>query len=155
MKKPTASVCFVVLMVCAVALEAGAQKATAPNGYYPPGFFGTIFTGHIQSVNADTQELSLVYTKGKKTERFVGRLESPCSWKEKNGPLHTVGASEMQGMVVTAFYISRSSKSGGQTTHENVIFAISLAERDGKPIPNENRVTVFCSHDTQLVFKVF
>jgi hypothetical protein len=142
-------------MVCAVALETGAQKATAPDGYYPYAFFGTIFTGRVESGNAGTQELTLVYTKGNKTERFVGRLESPCGWKEKNGPLHTFDASEMQGAVLTAFYISRSSKSGGQSTHENVIFAISFAERDGKPIPDEKRVNIFCSHDMRLVFKAF
>jgi len=155
MKKPTASVCFVVLMVCAVASGAGAQKAKAPNGYYPQGFFGSIFTGRVESVNADTQELTLVYRKGKKTEQFVGRLESLCSLKGKNGTLQTFGVSEMQGMVLTAFYDSHSRKSGGQKVDENAIFAISFAERDGKPILDENRVIIFCSHETHLVFKVF
>jgi hypothetical protein len=155
-RKPAARAFAYILIVCAVALKADAQKGTAPNGYYPDGFFGTVFTGRVESGNADTQQLTLAYAKGNKTERFVGRLESPCSWKEKNGSLHTFGASEIpQGALLTAFYIGRSSKSGGQKTQENVIFAISFAERDGKPIPDEKRINIFCSHDMRLAFKAF
>jgi hypothetical protein len=51
-----------------------AQRGKAPNGYYPSDFNGVMFTGRLESADADTQELTLAYTKGSKTERFVGRL---------------------------------------------------------------------------------
>src|SRR5215831_1077306 len=111
------------------------QHGTAPNGYYPEGYMGSTFTGSLESANLDSQEITLVYTKGNKSERFVGRLESACSWKDKGGAPHSLTATDIpKGSVLTAFYDTHTTKSGGEKIKENVIFSLSYAEVNGKRI---------------------
>jgi hypothetical protein len=119
-------------------LSLSAQHGTAPNGYYPQNFSGSIFTGSLESATADTQEITLAYSKGNKSERFVGRLESACGWKGKDGAAHSFKADEIpKGTVLTALYINTTKKTGGQKINENSIFAISYVEFDGKRIPRQ------------------
>ncbi len=143
------------LTACAFSLPLVAQKGTAPNGYYPNSYYGATFTGTLQSENGDPQEITLVYTKGSKSDRFVGRLASTCSWKSK-GAVHLFSASEApRGTVLTAFYQTVTTKSGGQKSKENLIIAVSYAEVEGKRIPDEMRAIISCSGDQVLHFRVF
>ena len=147
---------LIILAVYPLVLESEAQKSTAPNGYYPKTFHGTVFTGRLEATRADVQELTLIYVKGNKTEQFVGRLESPCVWNDRNGTTHIVGVPDLpNGAVLTAFYIPLTSKSGGIKTTENSIFALSYAEVNGNRIPDDKRVVIFCSKQRMLDFKVF
>jgi len=146
----------VVLIVFIFSPLLKAQKGTAPNGYYPGEYQGAIFTGSLEAVTAENQEMTLVYTKGSKTERFVGRLESKCGWKDKTGTAHEFEAPDIpKGTVLTAFYITETKKSGGQKTKENLVFAISYAEVGGKKIPEERRITIYCSERRMLNFKAY
>jgi hypothetical protein len=146
----------ILMVVCISCLPLRAQHATAPNGYYPHTYSGSIFTGSLESVVPDTQEITLVYTKGSKTERFVGRLESTCSWKDKQGTVHSFTGSDLpKGTVLTTFYTSSTKKSGGEKITENSIFAVSYAEQNGKRIPDERRVLIPCSEQKFTFFKVF
>ncbi len=145
-----------ILTACAFSFPLLAQKGTAPNGYYPNSYFGATFTGILQPENGDPQEITLVYTKGSKSDRFVGRLELTCSWKNKDGTVHAFSASEAtRGTVLTAFYQSTTKKSGGQKSKENLVIAISYAEIDGKRIPDDKRVLISCSAEQFVRFKVF
>jgi hypothetical protein len=133
-----------------------AQYGSAPNGYYPPGYTGSIFTGSLESAVAGTQEMTLVYTKGNKTERFAGRLESACGWKDKDGTAHSFKASDIpKGTILTAFYNKTTKKSDGQKTTEISIFAISYVEVNGKRIPDDKRVVISCSELKFGSFRVF
>jgi hypothetical protein len=86
----------------------------------------------------------------------VGRLESACNWKDKSGAAHSVTASDIpKGSVLTAFYDTHTTKSGGEKIRENSIFSLSYAEVNGKRIPEEKRVAVACSNRTFLSFKAF
>jgi hypothetical protein len=146
----------VLLAICFFSLSLSAQHGTAPNGYYPQNFSGSIFTGSLESATVDTQEITLAYSKGNKSERFVGRLESACGWKGKDGAAHSFKADEIpKGTVLTALYINTTKKTGGQKINENSIFAISYVEFDGKRIPDDKRVIVSCSDQKFSVFKVF
>jgi hypothetical protein len=130
------------------------QKGTAPNGYYPPGYSGSTFTGAVESTEAG--QLTLVYASDRKQERFVGRLEAPCIWTDKAGVAHTVEvASIPTGIVLTAFYNSITVKSGNQKNKENLILAVSYAEQNGRKIPDDKRVIVGCSQQRYLQFKAF
>ena len=62
-----------ILTSFAFSLPLAAQKDTAPNGYYQNSDSGATFTGFLQPENSDPQEITLVYTKGSKSDRFVGR----------------------------------------------------------------------------------
>ncbi|MBZ5527320.1 MAG: hypothetical protein LAN71_05380 [Acidobacteriia bacterium] len=148
--------CAISLIVCILSLPLKAQKGTAPAGYYPENYYGAIFTGALESAASETQEFTLVFTKGQKSERFVGRLESACAWKDKAGTLHVFNVSDLsKGTVLTAFYIKVTKKSDGQKSTENTVFALSFAESDGKKIPDDKRITVFCSKEQSLRFKVY
>jgi hypothetical protein len=148
------TICFFVFAACTS--KSHAQKATAPNGYYPAAFHGAIFTGAVESVRTDVQELTLTYMNGKKTEQFVGKLQSACTWKDKGGANHiTLVADLPKGAVLTAYYIPMSAKVNGVKTEENFVFALSYAEANGKKIPDHKRVVIYCSEQQLLVFKAF
>ncbi|HEV1995152.1 MAG TPA: hypothetical protein VGR03_12555 [Candidatus Acidoferrum sp.] len=133
-----------------------AQKGTAPNGYYPQNYSGSIFTGSLDSADANTQEITLVFSKGNKTERFVGQLEATCGWKDKGGTLHSFGADEIpKGSLLTAFYIPVTKKVDGHKTTQNAVFAISYLEFEGKKLPDEKRAIIFCSTQKSLRFMAF
>jgi hypothetical protein len=130
------------------------QKKNAPNGYYPYNYTGTTFTGRAESIDANRQELTLLYTKHTKEERFVGRLDAPCAYKNRNGATISFGVSRIpKGVLLTAFYISATDKASG--SRENHIFAISYDELDGKEIPDDQRFTVYCSSPQPLKFMTF
>lgn len=147
----------VLLIVAFCAPKSPAQKATAPNGYYPSAFHGAIFTGRLESVRPDLQEFTLTYTSGKKSEQFVGRLQGPCTWKDKNGESHLSKIGDLvKDSVLTAFYIPAATKVNGVKTEENSVFALSFAEANGKRIEDAKRVIIYCSEGPQqLVFKAF
>jgi hypothetical protein len=133
-----------------------AQHGTAPNGYYPQTFQGSIFTGSLELGAADTQEIALIYTKGSKSERFVGRFESMCGWKNKDGTAHSFKASDIpKGTILTAFYNATKKESAGQKITENSVFAISYVEVNGKRIPNDKRVIISCSEQKFTFFRAF
>jgi hypothetical protein len=137
-------------------LPANAQKGRAPNGYYPVDFQGDIFTGRAEAARPNLEELTLVYTKGKKTEHWVGRLESSCSLKDKAGQVHTMHVSDMfEGDLLTVFYVARTIKADNVKTTTNWIIALSRAEVDGKKIPEDKQVLIPCSQTQPTVFKVF
>jgi hypothetical protein len=143
-------------LVCLFSLPLGAQYGSAPTGYYPPNYAGSIFTGSLESAAPDSQEMTLVYTKGNKTERFVGRLESACGWKDKDGVAHSFKASDIpKGTILTAFYAKTTKKSDGQKTTEISIFAISYVELNGKKIPEDKRVLISCSEQKFASFKAY
>jgi len=148
------------LLLAAAALvfvsPANSQKGTAPNGYYPVDFQGDIFTGRAESARPNLEELTLVYSKGKKTEHWVGRLEFSCSSTDKGGQVHTMHVSDMfAGDLLTVYYITRTTKADNAKTTTNWIIALSPAEVDGKKIPEDKQVLISCSQTQRTVFKVF
>jgi len=149
-----------ILLLSAAALvfvsPANAQKATAPNGYYPVDFQGDTFTGRAESARPNLEELTLVYTKGKKTEHWVGRLESSCSSTDKGGQVHAMHVSDMfEGDLLTVYYITRTTKADNVKTTTNWIIALSRAEVDGKKIPEDKQGLISCSQTQRTVFKLF
>jgi len=146
----------IVLVIGLFSVPLEAQKGTAPNGYYPPTFQGSIFTGSLELGAADTQEITLTYTKGSKSEHFVGRLEALCGWKDKDGTAHSFKASDIpKGTILTAFYNATKKESGGQKITENSVFAMSYVEVNGKRIPDDKRVIISCSEQKFTFFRAF
>jgi hypothetical protein len=145
---------LILLLSFLCASPSHSQKGTAPNGYYPPSYNGSMFTGAVESTDAG--QLTLLYASDRKQERFVGRPEAPCIWTDKAGAAHAVEVAAIPtGIVLTAFYKSFTTKSGNQKIKENLILAISYAEQNGKKIPDDKRVVVSCSQQRFLQFRVF
>ena len=146
----------ILLAVCFLSNPVLAQYGSAPNGYYPHSYFGATFTGTLEVTKGDPQEITLVYSKGAKSERFVGKLETPCHWKTKDGVSHSFENSEAwKNTVLTAFYKMNTKKSGGQKVSENVIIAFSVSEVDGLKVAEGKRIIIYCSKDTAMQFKAF
>lgn len=83
-------------------------------------------------------------------------MESSCSWKEKGGPVHTFSASDIpKGTILTAFYSTFTTNSGQQKAKENLIFAISYVEFNGKKIADDKRVVISCSKQTFTKFMFY
>lgn len=137
-------------------IQAYAQKGTAPNGYYPVTYSGATFTGRLESTDNDKQEITLLYVHGSKSERFVGHFEAMCTWKGKDGGTHSFGVSDIpKGTLMTAFYKVVSKKTDAGKTSENSVFAISYLELNGKQLPEEKQLLVFCTEQQSLHFRAF
>ena len=142
------------LAFCALFLPvASAQHGTAPNGYYPFGYHGDIFTGEITAANGN--EITLTYTKGKKTQTFVGRFETSCNVpKADKSPQRLTAEDFPKGTVLVAFYIPMSKKAAGKKTDENVIFAISFDTWQGQKVPDDRKLIYSCSEVKPTIFQV-
>jgi len=62
--------------------ELDAQKGTAPDGYYPSTYSGNIFTGNLQPISKDAPEFTLVYTNGRKSDKFRRVRTKWCNGSE-------------------------------------------------------------------------
>src|SRR5436309_14036037 len=112
---------------------ARAQHGTAPNGYYPMGYHGDIWTGEVTAVNAANREITLTYVKGEKRESFVGVLPEGYKVKLKDGSDHELKVSEIPiGARVTVYYLAKSRKVEGKKTNFYEIFRLTTAPRASK-----------------------
>jgi len=146
----------IIFVACIFSVPLRAQHGTAPNGYYPSTYHGSIFTGSLESVSPNPQEITLAYTKGSKSDRFAGRLESMCGWQDRDGTTHSFKASDIpRGTILTAFYIPTKKETGGEKKTENSVFAISYVEVNGKKISEDKRVIIPCSEQKFTFFRVF
>ena len=153
MVKPSALV-LIVLFLSAPLL---AQKGTAPSGYYPANYFGRTFTGEVvPEPGATTDEMTLIYTKGNRSEKFTGRLESKCSMLRVDGIMIDFTVSELpKGTILTAFYIPTATKSSGQKSTENLVFAIEILQVRGREFLPKYLKAVRCSQQQFTEFKPF
>ena len=131
-----------------------AQKGTAPDGYYPAGYMGSTFTGSLLPAGNDPSRFTLVYTKNGKSETFSARLEAKCRLSSKAGVAHSFQMEAFSaGAVLTAYYRTAKNK----TTHEkeNIAMALSFAENKAGRIPDDKRILITCSEQSQTQFKAF
>ena len=106
---------------------AAAQHGTAEPGYYPSGFNGDTWTGEVTAVTEGTREFTLTYTKGSNTQTFVGILPKGYTVKMKDGRDYEVKMSELMGMRLRAYYITRKNKdANGVKTETHEVFKIKF-----------------------------
>lgn len=131
------------------------QYGSAPTGYYPTNYGGSIFTGKFVKGEAD-QTLTLSYTKGSKTEVFIGRLQKGCSVPTRDGSKQLMNAADFPAnSVVTAFFQKVTRKEGDKKVKENQIIAISFFEVDGTKIADDKRLIYYCAEPGQMVFRAY
>ncbi|HXE89598.1 MAG TPA: hypothetical protein VNK82_01400 [Terriglobales bacterium] len=141
------------LALLALSVRVPAQYGTAPSGYYPTSYGGSIFTGKVVSGDAN-QNLTLTYTKGSKTETFVGRLVKGCNVPTTDGSKRLMNATDVSvGSLVTVFFQTVSRKENGKKVKENQIIAISFSEVDGKKIPEDKWLIYNCRGPGYEVFR--
>lgn len=117
------------LIFCAGA--AAAQKGAAESDYYPMGYGGDTWTGEVTAFNEETREFTLTYTKGDKTQTFVGVLPKGYTVKMKDGTDHQVKMEELKGMRLKAYYMSKSKKEAdGTKVKFNEVFKIKFLPKD-------------------------
>lgn len=146
---------WVILAGIANTIPALAQHGSAPTGYYPLGYRGSIFTGTLVSASQSPELVTLRYTKGTHTEDFVARPESTCAGKVQDGTPRPYHLSEIpKGTVLTVFYTTVTSKDkDGRKSKDNVVFAIEYVELSGKTIPVDRRGMVSCSTAQATAFQ--
>ena len=104
-----------------------AQQGTAESDYYPMGYNGDTWTGEVTAVNEDTREFTLTYTKGDKTQTFVGILPKGYTAKMKDGSDQEVKMTALVGMHLKAYYIAKSKKdANGVKVKTNEVFKIKF-----------------------------
>jgi hypothetical protein len=129
------------------------QQGTAPSGYYPSYYHGSTFTGDVVDAG---DALTLKYTKGKKTQTFVGRFEKPCDVPTKDGKIVTISPADIPlGSNLTAYYYVRSNKVDGKKIDENVIIQIDFNLVNGKPFAANKQNMYNCSTAWERPFKAF
>jgi hypothetical protein len=108
-----------------------AQKGTAEPNYYPMGYSGDTWAGDVTSVNEDTREFTLTYTKGDKTQTFIGVLPKGYTAKMKDGSDHEVEVADLMGMRVKIYYMTKSKKdANGVKVKTNEVFRIKFLPKD-------------------------
>jgi hypothetical protein len=112
----------ILLLVSAVS----AQHGSATNGYYPDTYAGDTWTGVVTSINDSTGEFTLTYTKGNKTETFVGIPENGYVVAPKNKPERPLKPSDIHvGTTVTVEYIPETKKIDGKKVTANTVININ------------------------------
>ena len=106
-----------------------AQKGTAESDYYPMNYAGDTWTGEVTAVNEDTREFTLTYRKSDKEQSdkeqtFVGVLAKGFTVKLKDGSDHEVKMSELIGMRLKAYYMTKSKKVNDQKVKTNEVFRL-------------------------------
>ena len=113
----------IAFLVCASAVLG--QHGTADSGYYPGGYQGDTWTGVVVSANEKTGEITLSYTKGGKSQTFVGVPQADYLVHEHNGATRALRMSDIPvGKTIKVWYIEETSKTGGGKVKVNVIFLI-------------------------------
>jgi len=116
---------FLLTALFVFASTASAQHATAPNGYYPPGYNGDTWTGQVMSVNEKTHEITLSYTKNGKSETLVGVPEDDYLVHEHNGPTRPLKMSDIPvGRTIKVWYVPETKKVDSRRVKVNTIFLI-------------------------------
>jgi len=110
-----------------------AQHGTAPNGYYPAGYTGNTWTGVVSNVNEATGEFTLTYTKGNKTETFVGVPEEGYVVAPKGGSERPLKLSDIHvGRTMTVFYNVLTNKVDGKKVTVNSVININSIPNNKK-----------------------
>lgn len=116
---------YFLIPLLTIASSALAQHGTAENGYYPPGYNGDTWTGVIQSANEQTGEITLSYTKGGKSQIFVGVPEEGYLVHGHNGQTRPLKMSDIPvGRAVKVWYTPATKKVDGKKIAVNIIFLI-------------------------------
>ena len=105
-----------------------AQSGTAEPGYYPSNYAGETWTGEVTLANDDTRELTLSYKKGAKEQKFVGILPKGYTVKMKDGTKYEVKMSDLMGMRVKVYYLTKTTKINGQKIKANEIFILKFVK---------------------------
>ena len=120
-------------LLLAVAGGLHAQHGTAPNGYFPMGFAGDIWTGEVSVTDDAKREITLVYTGKKKTESFVGVLQEGYKAKLKDGSLAELKVSMLPiGTRLRVYYMAKDRKVNGRKEKFYEIFQIDFLPSEGK-----------------------
>lgn len=108
-----------------------AQKGVAESDYYPMSYSGDTWTGEVTAVNEDTREFTLTYRNSGKEQTFVGVLAKGYTVKMKDGRNYEVKMTELKGMRIKAYYMTKSKKDANGVkvkTHE--VFKIRFLPKD-------------------------
>lgn len=104
------------------------QHGSAPQGYYPLGYAGDIWTGEVVSTDDATREITLTYTDGKKSETFTGILKENYQVKMKDGSMKELKPSGIpKGARITVYYEARTKKVDGKKEKYFEIFQVTRA----------------------------
>ena len=116
---------FLPLALFVFASAAFGQHGTAENGYYPSGYQGDTWTGVVVSASEQTGEITLSYTKGGKSQTFVGVPETGYLVHEHSGATRPLKMSDIPvGKIITVWYLEETKKVGGGKVKVNTIFLI-------------------------------
>jgi hypothetical protein len=97
------------------AIAALGQHGTAENGYYPSVYQGDTWTGVVVSASERTGEITLSYTKGGKSQTFVGVPEAGYLVHEHSGATRPLKMSDIPvGKIIKVWYMEETKKSRRQ-----------------------------------------
>jgi hypothetical protein len=116
---------FLPLALVVFASATFGQHGIAENGYYPSAYQGDTWTGVVVSASEQTGETTLSYTKGGKSQTFVGVPEAGYLVHEHSGATRPLKMSDIPGgKVIKVWYITETKKVDGGKVKVNTIFLI-------------------------------
>ncbi len=116
---------FLPLALLVFVSAAFGQHGSAENGYYPSSYQGDTWTGVVVSASEQAGEITLSYTKGGKSQTFVGVPEAGYLVHEHSGATRPLKMSDIPvGKIIKVWYIEETKKVGGSKVKVNTIFLI-------------------------------
>jgi hypothetical protein len=133
---------------------ASAQLGTAPNGYYPINYNGSVFTGTVTETNPN--EIVLSFEKQKSTETFHGQLVNGCSVPTADGSSRKMMPADIpKGTEMTVLFNPETMKADGNKITENMVIGIVFDTWQGQKIPESKKRIHWCVEGSVLRFKAF
>jgi hypothetical protein len=131
MRSNTAQLTITVTLVLLACSASSAQRGTAEQGYYPPGYRGDTFTGVVTAVDDATREITLTYEGKKKTETFTGVLREGYSMKMKDGSTREIKVSDIPlGTRWKTYSMARTRGKGKERVKYYEIFRLVLMPQE-------------------------
>jgi hypothetical protein len=117
------------------AIAALGQHGTAENGYYPSVYQGDTWTGVVVSASERTGEITLSYTKGGKSQTFVGVPEAGYLVHEHSGGTRPLKMSDIPvGKIIKVWYMEETKKSRRQRSEgQHRLLDRSCCKCQGRP----------------------
>jgi hypothetical protein len=110
------------IIIVSAGLASG-QKGSAESDYYPLNYHGETWTGEVTTINSETREITLTYTKKDKTQTFIGVLEPHCQVPMRDGNYQELKLSDLpKGIRLKVYYIGKEEKTSAGKVMVNRIF---------------------------------
>lgn len=124
-------------------------------GMFPNGYHGSIFTGKL--TKAEGTDITLEYTKGSKTQTFVGTFpKEGCGIPRADGLAKAAQPADLDpGTVLRAYYMDDTIKVNGEKKKIKSLVGLSIVQYKGQEVDKDHQTFFPCPANARLILMAF